>query len=107
MSPILFPARSDYLGLIEEAELTMSNAVIAVGRLARENISALGATFTRFYPVDETPCFGELLNAIDEADREIRRSRLGARSNPPRSQAQMVKRVSTFHPILPLKFQRF
>jgi hypothetical protein len=33
------------------------------------------STFMRAWAVDETPCFSELLRAIDEADREIRRSR--------------------------------
>lgn len=37
----------------------------------RENIRALGATFRRNYPVDETPCFESLLLAIDEADGQF------------------------------------
>ena len=28
--------------------------------------------FDRLYPVNETPCFGDLLRAIDEADRALR-----------------------------------
>ncbi len=46
--------------------------IVAVGLLTPDNLTALGSNFTRAYPVDETPCFGELLRAIDEADREIR-----------------------------------
>lgn len=38
---------------------------------AREH-ARLGASFDRAWPVDETPCFGDLLRAIDEADRRFR-----------------------------------
>jgi hypothetical protein len=53
--------------------------VIAVGLLTSRDLEALGASFNRYYPVDETPCFGELLRAIDEADRTLR----NRRSTPP------------------------
>ncbi|MGI8705684.1 MAG: hypothetical protein ACR2JJ_07805 [Sphingomicrobium sp.] len=49
--------------------------IVAVGLLTRPDLERLGPTFTRCWPVDETPCFGELLSAIDEADREIWRER--------------------------------
>ena len=58
--------------------------VIAIGLLTSRDLEALGATFSRFYPVDETPCFGELLRAIDEADRaeRIARSALPDKTGP-------------------------
>jgi hypothetical protein len=31
----------------------------------------LGPTFDRVWPVEEAPSFGELLRAIDEADRNL------------------------------------
>lgn len=49
----------------------MSNRSVAVGLLTAENLQTFGASLKKVYPVDETPCFGELLRAIDEADREI------------------------------------
>jgi hypothetical protein len=49
--------------------------IVAVGLLTRDDLNKLGAAFTRAWPVDETPCFSDLLRAIDDADREIRRSR--------------------------------
>ncbi len=49
--------------------------IIAVGLLTRPDLERLGPTFTRVWPVDETPCFSELLRAIDDADRDIRRAR--------------------------------
>ena len=56
--------------------------IIAVGLLTQRDIDALGATFTRAWPVDETPCFSELLRRIDEAEREIQRER-DALETPP------------------------
>jgi hypothetical protein len=49
--------------------------IVAVGLLTQANLERLGPTFDRAWPVDETPCFSELLRAIDEADRELRRGR--------------------------------
>jgi hypothetical protein len=46
--------------------------IIAVGLLTRADLNILGPTFTRAWPVDETPCFSQLLRAIDDADRELR-----------------------------------
>ncbi len=48
--------------------------IIAVGLLRQSDLDRLGSCFTRLWPVDETPCFNGLLQAIDEADREFRRS---------------------------------
>lgn len=45
--------------------------IIAVGLLTRRDVEVLGQGFSRLWPVDETPCFTELLQAIDEADREL------------------------------------
>ena len=48
------------------------DGIVAVGLLTRDDLNKLGTMFTRSWPVDETPCFGDLLRAIDDADREIR-----------------------------------
>lgn len=45
--------------------------IIAVGLLTARDLEVLGQGFTRVYPLDEKPCFAELLRAIDEADREF------------------------------------
>jgi hypothetical protein len=52
-----------------------SERIIAVGLLTQKDVRALGVNFTRLYPIDETPCFGQLLRAIDEADRQMWRER--------------------------------
>jgi hypothetical protein len=47
--------------------------VIAVGLLTARNVDDLGPTFTRLWPVEDTPCFSQLLVAIDDADRALKR----------------------------------
>ena len=49
--------------------------IIAVGLLTRRELDALGPMFRRVWPVTEAPCFSGLLQAIDEADRRLRRDR--------------------------------
>jgi hypothetical protein len=48
--------------------------IVAVGLLTSRDLEVLGTGFTRVYRIDETPCFGELVRAIDEADRAFRNS---------------------------------
>jgi len=50
-----------------------NDRIIAVGLLTARNVDDLGPTFTRLWPVEETPCFSGLLVAIDDADRELKR----------------------------------
>ena len=45
--------------------------IVAVGLLTRHDLGLLGPTFSRLWPVEETPSFNALLRAIDEADREL------------------------------------
>ena len=47
--------------------------IVAVGLLTQRDVDVLGPSFSRLWPVDETPCFSSLLQAIDDADRELRR----------------------------------
>ena len=47
--------------------------IIAVGLLTQNDVRLLGPTFDRLWPVEDTPCFSELLQKIDEADRELGR----------------------------------
>jgi hypothetical protein len=49
--------------------------IVAVGLLTHSDVSRLGATFDRLWPVEDAGNFGSLLQAIDEADRAIRQSR--------------------------------
>ena len=50
----------------------MQERIVAVGLLTRHDISLLGPTFDRAWPVEEAPSFNELLRAIDDADRRLR-----------------------------------
>jgi hypothetical protein len=49
--------------------------IVAVGLLTQRHLDQIGPTLTHVWPIDETPCFGELLHAIDGADRERWRER--------------------------------
>jgi hypothetical protein len=42
--------------------------IVAVGLLTQDDLTALGPAFDRAWPIDQTPCFEELLQAIDESD---------------------------------------
>lgn len=53
----------------------MTSRIVAVGLLTEENLSRSGKSLKRAWKVDETPCFGSLLSAIDDADRELWRER--------------------------------
>lgn len=52
--------------------LMTGDRIIAVGLLTEFDLNRLGDTFTRLWPVDDVPCFEELLAAIDEADRQLK-----------------------------------
>ena len=45
--------------------------IVAIGLLTQREVDLLGYGFSRLWPVDETPCFTDLVKAIDEADREL------------------------------------
>ncbi len=49
--------------------------IVAVGLLTQKHLDQLGPTLTQVWPVDETPCYSELLRAIDDADRKLWRER--------------------------------
>lgn len=49
----------------------MADRIVAVGLLTRRDLTLLGPTFDRIWPVEEAPHFSQLLRAIDEADRKL------------------------------------
>ena len=49
--------------------------IVAVGLLTQRNLDRLGGSLQKVWVIDETPCFGALLSAIDDADRECWRER--------------------------------
>lgn len=60
----------------------MVERIVAVGLLTEYELKLLGEGFSRAWPVDETPCFEGLIQAIDEADRAFRRQRDQATHQP-------------------------
>ncbi len=53
----------------------MHKQIVAIALLTSEELALLGPSFSRAYPVNDTPCFGVLLAAIDDADRELWRAK--------------------------------
>lgn len=49
--------------------------IVAVALVTQPELELLGPSFARAYPVEQTPCFAELLRAIDDADRQVWRER--------------------------------
>ena len=49
----------------------MAERIVAIGLLTQRELNLLGPTFERAWPVEDVPAFGELLRAIDEADRNL------------------------------------
>ena len=49
-----------------------SERIVAVGLLTRNDVKLLGPTFDRLWPVEDAPCFSELLKAIDEAEEALK-----------------------------------
>ena len=45
---------------------------MAVGLLTQRELTALGPAFDRAWPIDQAQEFGELLRAIDEAERRLK-----------------------------------
>ena len=43
--------------------------------LTDEELAHLGSNFSRAWPIDDAPCCGGLLEAIDSAEREMWRAR--------------------------------
>jgi hypothetical protein len=58
----------------------MSERIVAIGLLTKRDLSLLGPTFDRAWPVENVPCFDDLLRAVDEADRRLK-DRTGSQPN--------------------------
>jgi hypothetical protein len=52
----------------------LGERIVAVGLLTQREVELLGHGFSRLWPVDGTPCFTDLIKAIDEADEELRQA---------------------------------
>ena len=49
----------------------MGERIVAVGLLTQREVELLGHGFSRLWPVDKTPCFTDLIKAIDDADEQL------------------------------------
>ncbi len=59
----------------------VAGRIVAVALLTQPELQSLGASFDRAWPIDQVPCFSGLLEAIDNADRELWRGRDGGRQD--------------------------
>ena len=59
-------------GRVFVGDFVGSKRAVAVSLLVNEDVRMLAPAFSSLWPVDQTPCFGSLLKAIDDADREHR-----------------------------------
>ena len=57
--------------------------IVAVGLLTQRDLDILGRNFDRAFPIDETPSFDALLQAIDQAERDLRSAKNDASQEPP------------------------
>lgn len=48
--------------------------IVAVGLLTQREVELLGHGFSRLWPVDKTPCFTDLIKAIDDADEQLQQA---------------------------------
>jgi len=53
--------------------MTTPERIVAVGLLTSRDLTMLGPTFDRIWPVEEAPHFSQLLRAIDDADRKLQK----------------------------------
>jgi hypothetical protein len=51
-----------------------SDAGIPIGQPGLSDVDTIGWDFRRIYPLDDAPCFADLLRSIDEAETITRRS---------------------------------
>jgi hypothetical protein len=58
---------------MEEAE-----RIVAIGLLTEHDLNVLGTGFRRAFRIDDSPCFDELLAAIDAAEKRAEEERAAA-----------------------------
>ena len=49
----------------------MQERIVAIGLLTKQDLTLLGPTFDRVWPVEEAPSFDQLLRAIDDAAQAL------------------------------------
>lgn len=65
--------------------------IVAVALLTETDLTLLGPTFDRVWPVEDAPGFSGLLEAIDEADRALCRERDALRSEQTENYLRRIK----------------
>lgn len=74
--------------------------IVAVALITRTQLDELGSSLQQFWLIDETPCFQGLLAAIDEAERNLWRSRDAQASGPSEGSESVRIASETAKPLL-------
>jgi hypothetical protein len=87
------------LTYISVGDVVSRERIVAVGLLTQDNIELLGSSLSRVWPVDDSPCFHGLLQAIDEADRSLWRERDADVQMPDPAMPQSERSRLSRHPV--------
>ena len=60
----------------------MPERIVAVGLLTQRDLELLGHGFSRLWPVDDRPCFTDLIEAIDKADEQLKQEHFEQLEHP-------------------------
>lgn len=50
--------------------MAANEEIVAIGLLTKRELEMFGSTLSKVWPIEEAPTFAQLLEAIDDADRE-------------------------------------
>ncbi|MBA2921047.1 hypothetical protein GON01_03435 [Sphingomonas sp. MAH-20] len=64
--------------LMVHVEMEEAERIVAIGLLTEQDLDILGTGFRRAFRIDDTPCFDELLAAIDAAEKQAEEMRAGS-----------------------------
>lgn len=52
--------------------MAASGQIVAIGLLTQRELEMFGSALSKVWPIDEAPCFADLLEAIDKADTGLK-----------------------------------
>ena len=69
--------------------------IVAICLLNQQELESLGSSFDRAYSVHDAPCFGALLRAIDDAERDWWKEKdaTGGADKPPIVPLPLISRL--------------
>lgn len=52
--------------------MAANDQIVAIGLLTQRELEMFGSSLAKVWPLDDAPCFAELLEAIDAADTNLK-----------------------------------